>query len=208
MKARLARIAGLVLAGTLVVSTAAIDQKSKNTDADTSATVASGVTSALSGSLSDAAMGVAGVSGMDIARTAQGQEAVEEGTESAEAGVDASTSSAAAGVSAELADAATVASQAQDELTRKAAGEQDQILDIHHRAKYHKSHQAPMGNCPAKLLATTASAEEQRERKNAIPISTRRGRNSPSPPFPHGNDLSRGWNRRIPGRPAQGTSQH
>ncbi len=56
MKARLARIAGLVLAGTLVVSTAAIDQKSKNTDADTSATVASGVTSALSGSLSDAAM--------------------------------------------------------------------------------------------------------------------------------------------------------
>ena len=54
---------------------------------------------------------------------------------------------------------------------------------------------APMGNCPAKLLATTASAEEQRERKNAIPISTRRGRNSPSPPFPHGNDLSRGWNR-------------
>ena len=85
MKARLARIAGLVLAGTLVVSTAAIDQKSKNTDADTSATVASGVTSALSGSLSDAAMGVAGVSGMDVARTAQGQEAVEEGTESAEA---------------------------------------------------------------------------------------------------------------------------
>ena len=114
MKARLARIAGLVLAGTLVVSTAAIDQKSKNTDADTSATVASGVTSALSGSLSDAAMGVAGVSGMDIARTAQGQEAVEEGTESAEAGVDvdASTSSAAAGVSAELADAAAAASQA------------------------------------------------------------------------------------------------
>ena len=119
MKARLARIAGLVLAGTLVVSTAAIDQKSKNTDADTSATVASGVTSALSGSLSDAAMGVAGVSGMDIARTAQGQEAVEEGTESAEAGVDvdASTSSATAGVSAELADAAAAASQAQDELT-------------------------------------------------------------------------------------------
>ena len=70
MKARLARIAGLVLAGTLVVSTAAIDQKSKNTDADISATVASGVTSALSGSLSDATMGVAGVSGMDVARTA------------------------------------------------------------------------------------------------------------------------------------------
>ena len=150
MKARLARIAGLVLAGTLVVSTAAIDQKSKNTDADTSATVASGVTSALSGSLSDAAMGVAGVSGMDVARTAQGQEAVEEGTESAEAGVDASTSSAAAGVSAELADAATVASQAQDELTRKAAGEQDQILDIHHRAKYHKSHQGPHGELSGK----------------------------------------------------------
>ena len=119
MKARLARIAGLVLAGTLVVSTAAIDQKSKNTDADTSATVASGVTSALSGSLSDAAMGVAGVSGMDIARTAQGQEAVEEGTESAEAGVDvdASTSSAAAGVSAE-------ASQAQDELTETESTEE------------------------------------------------------------------------------------
>lgn len=125
MKARLARIAGLVLAGTLVVSTAAIDQKSKNTDADTSATVASGVTSALSGSLSDAAMGVAGVSGMDIARTAQGQEAVEEGTESAEAGVDASTSSAAAGVSAELADAAAAASQAQDELTETESTEQD-----------------------------------------------------------------------------------
>ena len=86
MKARLARIAGLVLAGTLVVSTAAIDQKSKNADVDTGATVASGVTSALSGSLSDATMGVAGVSGMDVARTAQGQEAVEEGTESAEAG--------------------------------------------------------------------------------------------------------------------------
>ena len=125
MKARLARIAGLVLAGTLVVSTAAIDQKSKNTDADTSATVASGVTSALSGSLSDATMGVAGVSGMDVARTAQGQEVVEEGTESAEAGVDASTSSAAAGVSAELADAATVASQAQDELTETESTEQD-----------------------------------------------------------------------------------
>ena len=127
MKARLARIAGLVLAGTLVVSTAAIDQKSKNTDADTSATVASGVTSALSGSLSDAAMGVAGVSGMDIARTAQGQEAVEEGTESAEAGVDvdASTSSAAAGVSAELADAAAAASQAPDELTETESTEQD-----------------------------------------------------------------------------------
>ena len=126
MKARLARIAGLVLAGTLVVSTAAIDQKSKNTDADTSATVASGVTSALSGSLSDAAMGVAGVSGMDIARTAQGQEAVEEGTESAEAGVDvdASTSSAAAGVSAELADAAAAASQAQDELTETESTEE------------------------------------------------------------------------------------
>ena len=125
MKARLARIAGLVLAGTLVVSTAAIDQKSKNTDADTSATVASGVTSALSGSLSDATMGVAGVSGMDVARTAQGQEVVEEGTESAEAGVDASTSSAAAGVSAELADAATVASQAQDELTETESTEED-----------------------------------------------------------------------------------
>ena len=124
MKARLARIAGLVLAGTLVVSTAAIDQKSKNTDADISATVASGVTSALSGSLSDATMGVAGVSGMDVARTAQGQEAVEEGTESAEAGVDASTSSAAAGVSAELADAATVASQAQDELTETESTEE------------------------------------------------------------------------------------
>ena len=124
MKARLARIAGLVLAGTLVVSTAAIDQKSKNTDADTSATVASGVTSALSGSLSDATMGVAGVSGMDVARTAQGQEVVEEGTESAEAGVDASTSSAAAGVSAELADAATVASQAQDELTETESTEE------------------------------------------------------------------------------------
>ena len=124
MKARLARIAGLVLAGTLVVSTAAIDQKSKNTDADTSATVASGVTSALSGSLSDATMGVAGVSGMDVARTAQGQEAVEEGTESAEAGVDASTSSAAARVSAELADAATVASQAQDELTETESTEE------------------------------------------------------------------------------------
>ena len=93
MKARLARIAGLVLAGTLVVSTAAIDQKSKNTDADISATVASGVTSALSGSLSDATMGVAGVSGMDVARTAQGQEAVEEGTESAEAGVETIASS-------------------------------------------------------------------------------------------------------------------
>ena len=90
MKARLARIAGLVLAGTLVVSTAAIDQKSKNADVDTGATVASGVTSALSGSLSDATMGVAGVSGMDVARTAQGQEAVEEGTESAEAGADVS----------------------------------------------------------------------------------------------------------------------
>ena len=76
MKARLARIAGLVLAGTLVVSTAAIDQKSKNADADNSTTVASGVTSALSGSLSDATMGVAGVSEMDVARTAQGQEAV------------------------------------------------------------------------------------------------------------------------------------
>ena len=125
MKARLARIAGLVLAGTLVVSTAAIDQKSKNTDADTSATVASGVTSALSGSLSDATMGVAGVSGMDVARTAQGQEVVEEGTESAEAGVDASTSSAAAGVSAELADAAAAASQAQDELTETESTEQD-----------------------------------------------------------------------------------
>ena len=126
MKARLARIAGLVLAVTLVVSTAAIDQKSKNTDADTSATVASGVTSALSGCLSDAAMGVAGVSGMDIARTAQGQEAVEEGTESAEAGVDvdASTSSAAAGVSAELADAAAAASQAQDELTETESTEE------------------------------------------------------------------------------------
>ncbi len=124
MKARLARIAGLVLAGTLVVSTAAIDQKSKNADVDTGATVASGVTSALSGSLSDATMGVAGVSGMDVARTAQGQEAVEEGTESAEAGVDASTSSAAAGVSAELADAATVASQAQDELTETESTEE------------------------------------------------------------------------------------
>ena len=128
MKARLARIAGLVLAGTLVVSTAAIDQKSKNTDADISATVASGVTSALSGSLSDATMGVAGVSGMDVARTAQGQEAVEEGTESAEAGVDASTSSAAAGVSAELADAATVASQAQDELTETESTEERRAL--------------------------------------------------------------------------------
>lgn len=71
-----------------MVSTAAIDQKSKNADVDTGATVASGVTSALSGSLSDATMGVAGVSGMDVARTAQGQEAVEEGTESAEAGAD------------------------------------------------------------------------------------------------------------------------
>lgn len=124
MKARLARIAGLVLAGTLVVSTAAIDQKSKNTDADTSATVTSGVTSALSGSLSDAAMGVAGVSGMDIARTAQGQEVVEEGTESAESGVDASTSSAAAGVSVELADTAAAASQAQDELTETESTEE------------------------------------------------------------------------------------
>ena len=132
MKARLARIAGLVLAGTLGVSTAAIDQKSKNTDADTSATVASGVTSALSGSLSDAAMGVAGVSGMDIARTAQGQEAVEEGTESAEAGVDvdASTSSAAAGVSAELADAAAAASQAQDELTETESTEEQTDIPI------------------------------------------------------------------------------
>ena len=71
-------------------------------------------------------MGVAGVSGMDIARTAQGQEAVEEGTESAEAGVDvdASTSSAAAGVSAELADAAAAASQAQDELTETESTEE------------------------------------------------------------------------------------
>ena len=124
MKARLARIAGLVLAGTLVVSTAAIDQKSKNTDADISATVASGVTSALSGSLSDATMGVAGVSGMDVARTAQGQEAVEEGTESAEAGADVSTASTSAGVSAEFADAAAAVSQAQDELTETESTEE------------------------------------------------------------------------------------
>ena len=108
MKARLARIAGLVLAGILVVSTAAIDQKSKNTD---------GIPvqpwrPVLPAHCPEASVmrrwGWPVFPEMDVARTAQGQEAVEEGTESQQRrGVDASTSSAAAGVSAELADAAT-----------------------------------------------------------------------------------------------------
>ena len=125
MKARLARIAGLVLAGTLVVSTAAIDQKSKNTDTGTNATVASGVTSALSGSLSDATMGVAGVSETNVARTALGQETVQESTEQGQTGADVSGTSAAAGVSAELADAASSVSQPQDELTETESTQQD-----------------------------------------------------------------------------------
>ena len=125
MKARLARIGGLVLAGTLVVSTAAIDQKSKEYRCGYfSATVASGVTSALSGSLSDATMG-GGVSGNGRCKERhRDRKRLKRAPNQQRRVWMHRRLPAAAGVSAELADAATVASQAQDELTETESTEE------------------------------------------------------------------------------------
>ena len=100
MKARLIKVAGLLLTGTLVFTTAYTGQ-AKGKDAALSnedvragvstefdaqlgshgdTKVASGVTGAVSGYLSDATTGVAGVTGTDAVKTATGQDIVADGS--------------------------------------------------------------------------------------------------------------------------------